>query len=254
MKKKLIIPGLALLVTTGLLAMVNSNHWFGSKAPGKNEFPDAKEELSKIYAVYGKADTSFTMKGRIRLFDREQKDSLAEEMPLFYCRQGAAFYGQLGYMQSFFDDGLLVQLDTVNKYIIVSKVEKEAAPVASSGFPLEKFMEDTSAFKIQAAVIDEKSTERVMTIKSELTPEIKSTTIFYDPVTYVIKRAKIEWWKDALVAGEDGNKTWLTVIEYSYPAGRQVPIAEQVKKIITRKNDEVAPAPGYQNYEIRQTY
>ena len=67
-----------------------------------------------------------------------------------------------------------------------------------SGLPFERFMHDTSGFKINAS-ISEKNQERVLTIVSELNPEIKSSMIYYDPVTYRIKKAEIEWWKDAVI-------------------------------------------------------
>jgi len=255
-KKKLIIPAVIILVMSGLFATANNYHWFGINTGSPADLPGAKEELRKLYAKYSDPAASFNINGTIRLFDKENDDKLKEQMPFGYSKQGLQFYMRIGSQQTFFTDSLLLQLDTTNKYMIISAVNKESVPVPPSGvLPFEKFMQDTSIFKIEA-VVSEKNKERALTIKSELNPEIKVSTIYYDPVTYTIRRAEIEWWKEATVYNnEDGRKKiWLTVIEYSYPASPVLPVTERIKKIIVQKNGKIEPVPAFSDYQVQSSF
>jgi hypothetical protein len=256
-KKKIILTAVVLLLVTGLLAIANNFHWLGLNRNGNNtELPDAKEELRKLYAVYSNPDTSLNVKGIIKLYDRENKDVLKEKTPFSYSKKGTQLYSQLGYMQSFISDSLVVQLDTMNKYIVVSKTGiGSASQSVQTGLPFEKFMQDTSTFKIDVT-ITEKNKERVLIIKSDLNPEIRSSAIYYDPVTYKIRKAEIEWWKEAMVyENEDTDKkTWLTVMEYSYPVLSGTAIAEKIKKIIVMKDGKAEPTPAYKDYQFQVTF
>jgi hypothetical protein len=256
-KKKIILTAGVLLLVTGLLAIANNFHWLGlNSSDNKTELPDAKEELRKLYAVYNRPDTSLNIKGVIKLYDRENKDALKEKTPFSYSKKGIQQYSQLGYVQTFINDSLLVQLDTLNKYIIVSKTGAGSIPQSGQTIlPFEKFVQDTSTFKIELTVT-EKNKERVLTIKSDLNPGIRSSAIYYDPATYKISKAEIEWWKEAMVyENEDTDKkTWLTVMEYSYPVLSEIPVVEKIKKIIIIKDGKVEPAPAYKEYQFQVTF
>ena len=256
-KKKIILPVLLLFVVSGLFAIAKNYHWFGLDiSKNKTDLPDAKEELRKIYGLYSKPDTSLSIKGIIRLYDRENKDALKEQTPFSYSKKGMQVYSQLGYMETFVDDSIVVQLDTVNKYIIVSKTDMSQVQASSQpGLPFEKFMQDTSAFKVEVTVA-EKNKQRTLTIKSELNPEIKSSIIYYDPVSYKILKAEIEWWKEAIVyENEDTDKkTWLTIMDYTYPLAPGLTVQEKIKKIIVWKDGKAEPAPAYKDYQVHITF
>jgi len=251
-KRKFFIPIAVLLVLSGVFAIANNNHWL-TPDHNKNELPDAKEELRKLYAIYNKQDTSLTINGIIRLYDRENKDALKEQTPFSYSKKGKRVFNQLGYLQTFFEDSLIVQLDTVNKYIAVSKITEGVQESVQNGLPFERFMQDTSTFKITATV-SEKNKERALTVISELNPEIKSSVIYYDPVTYKIKKAEIEWWKEAPIYDKEAvsKKIWLTIMEYTYPAGMSNP--ESIKEIIVWKDGKPEPAKAYKDYQVHVTF
>lgn len=256
-KKKIILTGGVLLLVTGLLAIANNNHWFGlNSGDDKTKLPDAKEELRKIYTLYSKPDTSFYMKGVIKLYDHENKDALKEQTPFSYLKKGMQLYSQLGYLQTFISDSLVLQFDTVNKYITVSKVDlRSVQPAGQTGLPFEKFMQDSSSFEIEATVM-EKNKERALTIKSDLNTDIKSSVIYYDPLTYKIRKAEIEWWKEAMVYGTEDRdkKTWLTVMEYNFPALPGISVTEKIKKIIVLKNGTAEATTTYKDYKVHVNF
>ena len=116
-------------------------------------------------------------------------------------------------------------------------------------------MQDTSTFKIDAT-ITEKNKERVMTIKSDLSPEIRSSAIYYDPLTYKIMKIEMEWWKEAMVYGSKDmdKKTWLTVMEYKYPPSPGIFVTEEIKKIVTIKDGKAEPTPAYKDYQFEVAF
>jgi hypothetical protein len=256
-KRRFIIPAIVVLVLSGLFAVAGNYHWFGGiKNSSPTNLPDAKEELKKLYLLYNRPDSSFNMEGTIRLFDRENKDAFKEETRFACYKQGKQYYSQLGYLQTFLSDTLVVQLDTVSKYITVSKISSSIRPEAmQTVLPFEKYMEDTSTFKIEATV-SEKDNERSLLIKSDLTPGIKSYTVFYDPKTYRVKRIETEWWKQTATNDkeDDKNKSWLTVMEYNYPITSGLPVGERIKKIIVKDHDKIVPGQDYKEYKIRLTF
>lgn len=256
-KKKVILTAGVLLLVTGLLAIANSYHWLGlNTETNKTELPDAKAELRKLYMIYGKPDTSFYIKGIIKLYDHENKDALKEQTPFSYSKKGMQLYSQLGYLQTFISDSLAVQFDTVNKYITISKVDMQSLQLTGQTImPFEKFMQDTSTFKIELTVT-EKNKERALTITSDLNTEIKSTIIYYDTLTYKIRKVETEWWKEATVyASEDiDKKTWLTVMEYSYPSSPGISVAEKIKEIIVLKNGTAEATTPYKNYQVQVNF
>jgi hypothetical protein len=258
-KKKILIPLAVLLILSGLVAIAGNYHWFGLNIVNKTtaDLPDAKEELKKLYTVYSNPDSAMHIEGTIRLFDRENEDAFKEEAKFSYSRKGKQLFSELGPIQSVMADSIIVQLDTANKYILVSKIDGAAElPAQAAGLPFEKFMQDTSAFKIEAAV-SEKGKERALTIKSELNPEIKSSTLYYDPATYRISHAEIEWWKEAIVYKDEDSqkKTWLSVIRYTYPLSSGKSAAEEIKKIIViNKEGKAEPAKAYNDYSIRSSF
>ncbi|MBL7740730.1 MAG: hypothetical protein JNK14_16040 [Chitinophagaceae bacterium] len=255
-KKKLVIPALIILVLSGLFAVANTYHWFGMNRNNTADLPAAKEELRKVFARFSDPASIIHIRGTIRLFDRENNDALKEQISFSYSKQGQQFSSRVGYVQTFVADSLAIQLDTVNKYIILSRVDKGSELLtAQTALPFEKFMQDTSAFKIEA-VVAQNNKERSLAIKSELSPEIKMTTIFYDPVTYTIKRAEIEWWKEPLVYKneEDFKRTWLTVLEYTYPLSGGASVSEKIRKIIIQKDGKIEPGPAYRDYQVQSSF
>jgi hypothetical protein len=253
-RRKIFIPIALLLVLSGLFAIANSNKWL-TPDNAKNELPDAKEELQKLYTIYNKQDTSFNINGMIRLYDKENKDVLKEQTSFSYSKKGKNVFNQIGYLRTFFDDSLVVQLDTVNKYIAVSKIVEGRRVPVQSGLPFEKFMEDTSTFKISATV-SEKNKERALTIISELNPEIKSSVIYYDPVTYKIKKAEIEWWKEAMINDQEeaNKKIWLTIMEYTYPVSSGTSGPKSIKEIIVWEDGKPKPTKAYEDYQVHVTF
>ena len=253
-RRKVFIPIAMLLVLSGLFAIANNNKWL---TPGnaKDELPDAKEELRKLYTIYSKQDTSFNINGMIRLYDKENKDVLKEQTTFSYSKKGKDVFNQIGYLQTFFDNSLVVQLDTVNKSIAVSKIEEGVQIPVQSGLPFEKLMDDTSTFKISATV-SEKNKERALTVISELNPEIKSSVIYYDPGTYKIKKVEIEWWKEAMINDQEeaNKKIWLTIMEYTYPVSLGTSGPKSINEIIVWKDGKANPTKAYEGYQVHVTF
>lgn len=233
------ITFLLVLLAGSFFAMARSMGWF----PREGKEPvshDGREDLQKIYARYMGAGQGFDVSGTILLYDEEAGNALKEQTAFRNIRTGSLFYSQLSYQQTFANDSFAVQLDSVNKIIIVSKIDSMVRSAANGSlFPFEKYMGDTSVFKITATVTDN-GAERKLVLKNELLPAIKSTTLFYDAATYTITRAEIEWWKSQVQGNDvDGNKCWLSKISYQNTVGQPLDIQEGINKVVRYNGKKV---------------
>jgi hypothetical protein len=257
MKKRNILITLtaAILLVSGAVALAGNFKWLGNR-DANDELPDSREELKRLYAVYSKPDSSFAMKGVIRLHDTENKNALTEETPFQYVKVGSACYSQLGYLQTFCADSFFLQLDTLNKQILLSKFDSRLlSDVNQSLFPFEKYMNDTSSSYLVKIVAGRKGKDRSLTVTNDAIPEIKQSVVFYDPVTYRINRVEIEWWKDATagLSEDDQNRTWFTSIDYQHMPATMSP-ASKIYSIITVKNGRIELAPAFRDYEVQSTF
>ena len=256
-KTKIIIPVILLLVLTGFFAIANDQHWFGwnNNTPGKAR--DGKEELRKLYSRYNQADSSWHINGTIRLYDGEKNNGAQQEETSFnYIKKGLEFYSSFGYTRMISGKDLVIQIDTLNKYIVISKpVAMEDGAVKQTAFPFEKFMNEKSDFKIEASV-SEHNDERTLVLNNELTPEIKYCSIVYDTANYQIRRCEIAWWKDALPGtdAEAAKKVWLTRIEYHYLPPVDLSTKDKIDEVITVKNNQIIPVGIYKDYQVEKTF
>lgn len=249
-KGKWLIPACIALSAVAVLAVAQTSGWW--KNAGAHELPDAKTELKRLYALYMRADTSMYVSGTIHLYDEEKIDELKETTAFASFRNGTHFYSRFGHLQTLGEDSLVVLLDTLNKRIVLSKMDKESLSNARGGiFPFESYLEDTATFRISAD-LSEKNGQRVLVIRSDLDPGIASCSIAYDPASGQINNAEIRWRKDnALPAGkEEEEKCWLTKIRYEYKPAARVNIKELMEKIIVVKDGKIVTTPAYSGYEL----
>jgi hypothetical protein len=254
--KKAFIPLLALIVLAGVLTAAGNYNWSGGMAGNLVNPPLAKDELKKLYAVYANPDSSLYTKGMVRLYDGEKNNKIMEEMAFSYLKKKKQFISQLGALQSLMGNSLFVQVDTVEKYIMVSKVKDTAKAPVEIGVPYEKFLRDTAAFKIEL-VLTGKKTERSISIRSELNPEIKSSIVYYDTTTYKIRRMETIWWKDGVVYNDTASqkKTWLSVMDYTYSPVPATLVEDAIRRYITINAQGKAEAtPAFLSYDLRSSF
>jgi hypothetical protein len=251
-KRKIILIVIVLLGLTGFYAIARSNDWFGGSG---GPAIDAKEELRKLYALYSRQDTQLHIDGVIRLYDKEEKDALKETTPFSYHRTGRQLHSHLGYLFYFMDDSLMVQLDTMNRVITVSRITQDQQPAIQTGLPFERFMHDSSTFKITATVEEERGA-RKLTLTNDLDPNVKSSVIYYDPSNYVVKRAEIAWWKQAMVYSKEDaeKKIWLAVMEYDHSAVGGAAVKERINEVISWKDGKPVATKLYAGYQVAGNY
>lgn len=255
-KKKIIFVLTAgLLMITGLAIAGSWSGWFVRATEERSDLPDPKEEFSRLYQRYTK-DTVMALGGTITLYDGENKGTVKEKTTFRFVKQHDQFYSQFSYLESVCNGTMLVQLDTVNQVIMVSD---NLAEMTGNGGPaqpsFDALFSEKADFKITGKVTQDKtSNDRTMSFKSDFNPEIKSYSVTYDPATYRIKHAVIQWWKDAMVTDTTaGNRVWISHIDYQPLPVNDFNANELINKIITIKNDQVEPALKYQGYQVHIT-
>jgi hypothetical protein len=249
--KKIILSALLLSMLTAATA---GYRWWKDreKTPAlQSVLPSAPEELQKLIQRYRReADSSASVAGTIRIYDRENKDLLKESRTFRYIRCGMGYYVQLSSLQIFCDGIWLVQLDSVNRQIVVEK----APPGGPGGMmniaaPPETFFSDTARFRISGVVMAE-GDQRSLRLQSELNPEIRSSTLFYDTLSYQLSKAEIERWKPGTAPDEKGDKIWLVKIDYRYPPAEKMDLRMKIKSIVAIDGRRVTPGAAYRDYEL----
>jgi len=250
-KKKTIAITIVLLVAISFLGIAQSRGWINWLDKKMDTAQDGREELKKLYGHYMGEKANFDISGTIFLYDMEHNNALKEQAAYRNIKSGNNLFTQMAWQKTYVLDSLVVQLDTVNKIIIVSTINADFLPANNeSPFPFEKFLADTSDFKITATVTD-KGAERILKLRNELMPEIKTVFIYYNPVDYTISKTEIEWWKEQGVTEKaDEKKCWLSRINYIHSPASSFNIANEIAKIITVKGQIAEPTEKYKDYEI----
>lgn len=240
-----------LLVSAGLVAIAgNYKKWFMNTTQVVEQ-PDAKTEFRKIGERFLKHDTLLNIKGTIKLFDGEKPTALKEENNFQVIKEPGHIYNRLGYVQTFYSDNRMIQLDTVNQLLVVAATGSPQPGLANALQPsTDVLFSDTAAFTTTGVVTGD-SRERTLSLTSELQPEIRVYRVTYDAVTYQIRRAVIEWWKDEVVSNTaPSSQVWITQIDYQYLPESKLQVAELLKKVVTVSQHGIQPAERYKDYQL----
>ncbi|THU40045.1 hypothetical protein FAM09_09165 [Niastella caeni] len=250
-KKKAIIFLILAVAVSGLSIAGNLAGWFAN-ANVDNELPGAKEEYQRICDRI-KNDSSISLDASITLYDGEAPDEIKEQTTCRYIRRQDKYYSQFSYLQVFCNGKLVVQLDTVNQVIVVSPVATEHKRVKGPMRQLtfDMLFNEQADFRIAGKVIQKNDNEREISCQSDFNPEIKTFDITYDPATYQVKRATIQWWKEGVAAETAAaSQVWISHIDYRQLPAVNMDIEEEISKIITIKKDQIEPALKYQDYQL----
>jgi hypothetical protein len=233
----------ALIALTFLAVAGNYTRWF-RVAP---RIPDARTELRKLHERY--AREAVHLQGTIRLYDKEN-DVLKEENTFELVKDKDQVYLRLSYLQTFIVNDLVVELDTVNRYVFVSRMEDAVSAGGSPLFLMDSLFSEKAPFKIAGSVsaIDAR---RSLRLTSDLHPEIRSFTITYDTATYRVHETEIEWWKAGTAPDEmQGNPVWQARVTYSHLPDPLLRVKDEIAGIITVAKREVRLAERYSDYQL----
>ncbi|MBO9203999.1 MULTISPECIES: flagellar basal body-associated FliL family protein [Niastella] len=251
MKRKIIlIIGSIVLLSAAAIAG-NWAGWF-TKTVTNTELPDAKEEYKRI-AERLKNDTAVNIEGLITLYDGEKPGVIKEKTTYRLIKHQDQYYSQFGLLQSFCNGSMVVQLDTTNRVIVVADANDGSGKRKKSMQPsLDVLFDEKADFKITGQIVQNGNNERTISFQDEFRPEIRSYALTYDPATYQVNRATIQWWKDggAFKESVDTSRIWISQIDYRRLTLVDMNINEEINKIITIKKDQVLPALQFQDYQL----
>ncbi|MBN8786929.1 MAG: hypothetical protein J0I84_07555 [Terrimonas sp.] len=242
--KKIKIIIVVLLVVVSLFTTAGVSKWLnGNRTHVPPE--DGKIVFKKLYAKLVDFNADLNVSGSITLYEGE---TVKEETSFELLRQRHKVFHRFDYIKQIGNEKIAIQLDTVNKYLWISKPDKEMLKKQRKGIlPFSDLMADTSFFSVTSLPGDKPS----IAIINNYQPEIKSCVLIYDQQHYTIQQAIIEWWKEP---GSPGNRQYFkTVTDYQYNAATAINIDELLESIvkIDKKNVEVNSA--YTNYKVELT-
>jgi hypothetical protein len=239
------------VVLSGVALAGSRAGWFNTSVT-VNELPEAKEEFKHICDRM-KSDMNVNLTGTITLYDGEKPAEQKEKTTYRYIRKEEKFFSQLSYLQTFCNGGMTVQLDTIDQVIVVSNISTgKRKKKGMMQLAPDMLFDEKADFRIMGNVSQTIDDERIIALQSDFNPEIKSTALTYDPITYQIKHAVIKWWKDggALKETINPNQIWISHIDYQWLPATDMNIDEEINKIITINKGQIEPALKYQNYQL----
>src|SRR4051812_44851384 len=124
-----------LMAITGIAMAGNYAGWFYQYGGRKAVLPTASEEFRKLYERFMQQGSTIDMSGDILLYDGENRSGAKERNSFHFIKNGMASYSQLGYIQNYCNGKLLLQLDTVNRLIIVARAGDQSAAQTMSKQP-----------------------------------------------------------------------------------------------------------------------
>lgn len=246
-----LLLSLLLLFSVVVLAVARKNRWFYQ--PQQAEY-NAGEELKKLYNRYMSAAAGFDIGGKVSLYDMEQNNALKEWSVFRNVKQGTNFYSSMAGQQTFLYNGLWMQVDSTQKMITMAAVNTmEPLPAEGAGLPLDKYLSDTSLLQVHAAVTGNDSV-RVLQLRNELTPEMKSVAVYYRPQDYTITRMEIQWWKTPpSLQTQKENACWLSVIQLEPAHLQPFSINGAMAGVVKPVGNEWKTTGQYRNYELTVT-
>lgn len=253
-KGKFVLLSVLIVVVAGIAAAANYSTWFRGLILAE-ELPDARVEYRKIIENLLQRDSAINLEGTILLYDGEEKSTVKENNDFRLFRKADQLYSRLAYLETFCDGKYMVQLDTVEQVIVVAKAG-DIPELSSRGTrpALDLLFKDTAAFRIvgQSA---KPGQNRKISLQTDLDPRIRLYTISYDPNTYQIRNAEIEWWKNEFdFENTDTTKVWITNIDYRYPAARDLNVPEMMSKVVQVNQDKAEPANQYKYYRLNVAF
>lgn len=205
-KLKLIISvAVILLLVTGAMAVGKKWWWPASRtvaekdddyetvsvmseqAIGEPTTDDPWAEMEKLIRVYYSENQFVSYKGVMRLFDdNEEKQRIIEEMRFEYNLRGRQYHYRLGQLECIKKDNFFLLADHDNKSIALSSVTlTEQKPAGLPGIKdLKKVLEQKS----EEVKITQTADSKVLTVNNIQDPSIQGYQVFYDPVSYRIKK------------------------------------------------------------------
>jgi hypothetical protein len=210
---------------------------------------DGAQEYKQLYNQYLRRAPTINISGTITVYDSDKELSVKESAPFAFLRSGINSYYKLNYLQFISDSTTTIQLDTVNRYIVLSMDSNRQSGLSSSSIlPFESMFTDTSQYQLQLAVVEKDGNQRTLQITSDINPEIKSVIITYNSKSYMVEAVDISLWKSGDGEGDDGY--WLSRISYNYGSAVALDASSMIREIVRITEGKAEGLGRYRDYEI----
>lgn len=248
--KKIVLSLLSLLILTGILAA--AVHYHHLHKPASNTpagpLPSGSVEFRKILQRLNGPDSAVEVYGSIRIYDGEDSSRLKETSTFCMLRSGRKYYYQLSCLQTICNGSILLQIDTMNKTLAVKRVTDTIEKMR--GLMSNMLPGDTLAAGI-SAVVSREHGQRVLRLRNEMQPEVRTFSLVYDTVDYRMRRAEVEWWKPGTGMPDSlSQRVWITKIDYHYRQSRPEVIDDKLRKVVAVKDNKIKLMPLYEGYRL----
>lgn len=223
---------------------------------------DPWKEVEKIVEAYYNKD-GVNYKGTMKLIDGNSETSkVLEQMNFEYSLLGDEFYYKMGDFESVSKEDLLLVIDNQSKSISVApqKVHQDQKALFNPD-QFKKLLEQKSA----TAKITMEDNQKILTIDSIQDPTIQGYRIYYDPVSYQVKKMEIGMVRFSSLGDEadtelqsaeksDEEDSYTYFLEVNYSEIRSLSLRKSEfhpeNKFITVTNNSFQLTPAYHSYSL----
>jgi hypothetical protein len=147
--KRIILFCVLLLALAGFIGAAGNYHWWTkASALSARKLPSPGDEYRKIMEQFNGHDSAIDLSGTIKIYDKEDQEALKETSTFRFIRSGRQYFMQLSYLQTFCNGSVILQLDTVNKLIVLAKAGDADSPmVFQKGGNPGLLFNDTAQFR-----------------------------------------------------------------------------------------------------------
>lgn len=241
--KKIVLIFLATGALTAGAWAVGAN-WWRSQTP--KQILNGRAEWTRI--MQGYQQEYLQVNGTIRVYEDSLMKQEKDKMSFSFIKEGDDYFSVLGPIQTIKKDSLLLQVNDDLKTIFASHIKGNENGEGVSVMGLEQLLKDTAAYRIEGDVITAGS-NRILTVNSDYSPEIRSARFTYDTIHYRISTATIDWYRNN--ADPNDNTVYYMKVEYSYPSGKSATIANRLAGIMTVQKGKLIPANAYLSYQLQ---
>lgn len=250
----LFVTVMTVLVAVALAGTGRLNKWW-NKEPQEETAGDNKpdpvqvammNELISWLKPFDTANTSYYLNGLFTAVDKADSANAMVNLPYTVCKNGNEFYLRIGQTETVNNKNNYLFVDHAVKKMMLSGSKKITY---TPGVPMNEIMDYITSEGY--ALVKTVNNNRLSTITMQNPNHVsfKELSVQYDSVTHQLKKV---FMRQAEVADpmNTGREKWITLEVKDWNDNPETSKYLDVQKFVQKKQDEWAPAAGYNSYSL----
>jgi hypothetical protein len=231
----------------GCLVLWASNRRAEPSAPAADPLQECRNVLTRS----GIANATLHVTGELSWYDEANPENTRQQTTFECVRNSDAFFSKVGAQTVFSNGKNVLQLDTDNRMIVVTKNREDISMSPEAGAQLlSRMLEDTAQGKLHVA-FSRDGNQPVLTLESETIPQMQNCKLYYDASTYALKRVVIRSWREKAPTETFGTNVIVTDIRYRFESYHGFEKSQTMESVADINGTNIQLAPKYKAYQLQ---